>query len=109
LVDFAGTTITKIIYKKTSNEKNFVGTNLKRNEIVPFDIDPKILPFVLKREDNNSIDKNKVFLLGNLCLERDYIFKNEIFLNSDAKEDDSIVFLNTGAYSMDFSASNAIM
>ena len=47
-------------------------------------------------------------MVGNLCLENDFIFKRKLFLNQP-KVDDLVAFVNTAGYYMDFEESESIM
>ena len=50
-----------------------------------------------------------VFLGGNLCLERDMIFNHLTFVERLPEPGDIVAFVNTAAYQMDLSASEALM
>jgi len=51
-----------------------------------------------KREDA----KEGVYVAGNLCMENDLIYSHKIYLDKEVKKGDIFVFINTGAYLMDF-------
>ena len=50
-----------------------------------------------------------MFLGGNLCLERDMIFNHLTFVERLPGPGDIVAFVNTAAYQMDLSASEALM
>ena len=46
--------------------------------------------------------KEGVYVAGNLCMENDLIYSHKIYLDKEVKKGDIFVFVNTGAYLMDF-------
>ena len=51
-----------------------------------------------KREDA----KEGVYVAGNLCMDNELIYSHQIYLHKEVKKGDIFVFVNTGAYLMDF-------
>lgn len=112
LVDHAGITVAMVEFvKEASNGSLIVNLNLKRDNLVPVDQEIMLDPVIIYRGKKSSYKKGEfgVYFAGNLCLERDMIYNHKTFINKLPQPGDLVIFINTAAYQMDLSASNALM
>ena len=108
LLDNVGITITNITYTKYSvNNDLLVGTNMNKSNLVSENKEMFMDPMLISQNVDNKT--SKAFILGNLCLESDLIFKRKIEFDNTPKKGDLLVFINTAGYSMDFNESQTIM
>lgn len=66
-------------------------------------MDPVVLP-----RDGGQRDPGRGYLIGNLCLESDFISRRQIHFRSMPAAGDLVSFVNTAGYFMDFSADQAL-
>lgn len=112
LVDHTGITVTTVEFVKKSSEGDIlVNLDIKRDNIVPVDQEVMIDPVVIYQGKDDTYKKGDygVYFAGNLCLERDMIYTHKTFLEKLPQPGDLVIFINTGAYQMDLSASDALM
>ena len=108
LLDNVGITITNITYTKYSvNNDLLIGTNMNKSNLMSENKEMFMDPILISQNIDNKT--NKAFVLGNLCLESDLIFKRKIEFDNTPRKDDLLIFINTAAYSMDFNESQTIM
>jgi diaminopimelate decarboxylase len=62
---------------------------------------PKLITFENEKKENKN-EKFETFLIGNLCREDDFLIKRKIYFETQPKENDLIIFYNTGSYSMSY-------
>ena len=103
LLDNVGLNISRVNFVKEVDNKTLVGIEMNKNQMLMGDNEIFIDPIILNNEE-----KIEFFMIGNLCLENDFIFKRKLFLNKP-NIDDLIVFVNTAGYYMDFEESESIM
>lgn len=103
LLDNVGLTVSTINFIKVVDNKTLVGIEMNKNQILMGDHEIFVDPIVL-----NNNEKIPAFIIGNLCLENDFIFKRQVNINKPM-EKDLIVFPNTAGYYMDFEESESIM
>ena len=103
LLDNVGLNISKVNFIKKIDGKTLVGIEMNKNQMLMGNSEIFVDPIIL---NNNKICG--FFMVGNLCLENDFIFKRKLFLNQP-KVDDLVVFVNTAGYYMDFEESESIM
>ena len=103
LLDNVGLNISRVNFVKEVDNKTLVGIEMNKNQMLMGDNEIFIDPIILNNEE-----KIEFFIIGNLCLENDFIFKRKLFLNKP-RIDDLIVFVNTAGYYMDFEESESIM
>lgn len=112
LVDHSGITLATVEFvKKASNGATLVNLDIKRDNVIPVDQEIMIDPLIIHNRPKSEYKKGacQVFFSGNLCLERDMIYNHATFIDSLPHPGDFVVFINTAAYQMDLSASNALM
>lgn len=108
LLDDVGINIAQVTYTKLSaNNDLMIGLDINRSNILLGEQEMLIDPILISQSTKK--EKNSAYLIGNLCLESDFIFKRKISFNQIPQKDDLIVFINTAGYFMDFSESNTIM
>jgi diaminopimelate decarboxylase len=109
LVDHAGLTVASVQFtKRAADGSLLVSLDLSRDDVTPADQEVMLDPVVIYRDDGAG-EPCEVFLAGNLCLERDMISNHLIPLPRLPSPGDLVVFVNTAAYQMDLSASEALM
>lgn len=103
LLDNVGLNVSRVNFLKEVDSKTLVGIEMNKNQMLISDNEIFIDPIILNNEE-----KIGYFMVGNLCLENDFIFKRKLFLNKP-NIDDLVVFVNTAGYYMDFEESESIM
>jgi diaminopimelate decarboxylase len=111
LLDHVGLTIAQIIsVKRLPIGDHLVILDIKRDNIVPVDQEVMVDPVVIYRsKDAYAEGACGVYFAGNLCLERDMVYLHKTHLDKIPQIDDLVIFVNTAAYQMDLSASEALM
>ncbi len=119
LVDQAGVTLASVEFiKEAADGSLLVNLDLSRDKICPAGQEVMLDPVLIYRSAPGSgladphADPGQragVFLGGNLCLERDMIFNHLTFVERLPGPGDIVAFVNTAAYQMDLSASEALM
>jgi diaminopimelate decarboxylase len=101
LLDQIGITVSKVVFTKQSTHGEIlVGLDMNYKQLGG-EQEMLIDPLVISQDNNQQ--QSEVYFVGNLCLENDVIFKRKIALSCLPKAGDIVVFINTAAYSMDFS------
>lgn len=111
LLDQAGVTIARVnSIRESSSGEPMVCLDLKRQDLSFLDQELFVDPIICYSEQiPNTGDQVGVFFAGNLCVESDLIYRHKKFVKRYPGPSDLVVFPNTAAYCMDFSASNSIM
>ncbi len=112
LVDQTGITITTVQSVRTNAEHQIIlNLDIKRDDLVPMDQEVMIDPVVIAQRpaQGEHHEGILVYFGGNLCLERDMIYHHATYLDEMPQTGDLVVFVNTAAYQMDLSASEALM
>lgn len=110
LVDHAGLTVATVEFtKRAADGSLLVNLDLSRDTITPADQEVLLDPVVVYRGAGHDGTPCGVFLAGNLCLERDMISNHLVRLPKLPLPGDLVVFVNTAAYQMDLSATEALM
>jgi diaminopimelate decarboxylase len=109
LVDQAGITITGVEFtKQAADGSTLVNLDISRDKICPADQEVMLDPVVVHVNDPPG-GAVGVYFAGNLCLERDMVTNHRTWLEHLPLPGDLVVFVNTAAYQMDLSASDALM
>ena len=110
LLDQAGITLAVVNTVKTSSSGDtLVVLNMKRSDIGYLDQEIFVDPILIGADASKDNSYVPVYLAGSLCLESDLIYRHLTYLPALPKPGDILAFVNTAAYSMDFSASNTAM
>jgi diaminopimelate decarboxylase len=112
LADHAGITVATVQFtKRAADGSLLVNLDLSRDDVTPADQEVMLDPAVVYRGETGDYDDTPcgVYLAGNLCLERDMISNHLIRLPRLPIPGDLLIFVNTAAYQMDLSASQALM
>ena len=122
LVDQAGVTLASVEFvKEAADGSLLVNLDLSRDKICPAGQEVMLDPVLIYRSAPDPGPdgpggpvvrpgpRQGVFLGGNLCLERDMIFNHLTFVERLPGPGDIVAFVNTAAYQMDLSASEALM
>lgn len=110
LLDNSGINITKVNFtKKDANDNVLIGLNMKSSDLSINHQEFFVDPILIKHPKNQNQKPSSAFLVGNLCMENDFIFKRKIFFEQTPENDDLLIFINTAGYFMDFQASNTTM
>jgi cysteine synthase/rhodanese-related sulfurtransferase len=110
LVDHAGVTLASVEFVKPASDGSvLVNLDLSRDAITPADQEVMVDRVVIYRGLPDAYDDKPcgVFFAGNLCLERDMVYNHKTWLEKLPLPGDLVVFVNTAAYQMDLSASQA--
>jgi diaminopimelate decarboxylase len=112
LADHAGITVATVQFTKQAADGGIlVNLDLSRDDVTPSDQEVMLDPVLAYRGAAGDYDDTPcgVYLAGNLCLERDMISNHQVRLPRLPLPGDLVVFVNTAAYQMDLSASQALM
>lgn len=112
LLDQVGVTIARVnSVRESSQGEALVCLNMKRQDLCFIDQEVFVDPIILYQNDflDCGGDEQPVYFAGNLCLESDLITRHQTYISRLPEAGDLVVFVNTAAYFMDFSASEAIM
>jgi diaminopimelate decarboxylase len=111
LVTQTGITVASVNnLRPSSTGDQLVNLNMKRQDVTFLDQEIFVDPIVLNRNPSDQVtEKVGVFFAGNLCLESDLVYRHKTFLPQLPEPGDTVVFVNTAGYFMDFSASNSMM
>lgn len=108
LLDGAGINIAKVNFVKQNENKDYiVGLDMKRSDLLIGEQEMFVDPIIISRS-GKKCENQGLFLVGNLCMENDIIFKHKIFTDVIPEPGDLVVFVNTAGYFMDFEQSNTI-
>ncbi|MFA6860156.1 MAG: hypothetical protein WCR30_02055 [Clostridia bacterium] len=109
LLDGAGLTLAEVVFSKNSSSgDNLIGASMNRSNLLIGEQEMFVDPILIGKSENET-NKDGFYLLGNLCLESDLIFKHKVFIDKLPKKGDILAFVNTAGYFMDFSQSETIM
>jgi diaminopimelate decarboxylase len=109
LVDQAGITIASVDFTKLMGQnETLVSLDVSRDRVCPADQEVMLDPVVIHDGDPRG-ESVGVYFGGNLCLERDLVYAHKTWLENLPQPGDLVVFVNTAAYQMDLSASEALM
>jgi diaminopimelate decarboxylase len=112
LVDQAGVTIASVDFTKRSPDgETLVNLDISRDRICPADQEVMLDPVLVHNgAPRDYVDRPVgVYFGGTLCLERDMVYAHKTWLEKLPLPGDLAVFVNTAAYQMDLSASEALM
>lgn len=113
LVDQAGVTLTTVQFTTIAADgSRLVHLDLSRDKICPADQEVLVDPLVIPRTTGTGRTGSApvgVFFAGCLCLERDMVYQHLTLLDRLPEPGDIIAFVNTAAYQMDLSASEALL
>lgn len=111
LLHEVGINIGKVNFAKKSNNGDIlVGLDMKKSDLLIGEQEMFVDPiFISEYYEDREKNQDGVFLIGNLCMENDFIYKHKIFSDFVPNENDLVIFANTAGYAMDFEQSNTIM
>ena len=108
----AGMTLARVEeVRHTVDGDIFVRLDMNRGDITIQDLELFVDPVLIKSEENTSTDEleDGCYLIGNLCLESDFISRRKVYLPQRPEVGDLIAFVNTAAYISDFDAHSAAL
>ncbi|MBM3204850.1 pyridoxal-dependent decarboxylase [Candidatus Uhrbacteria bacterium] len=105
LLDQVGVTVAEVLdVKETSSGDQVVIVDMNRSNINAIDMELMFDPLLVSQEQDH--DKPFfAFIAGNLCLHSDLIYRHKTFFPHQPHRGDLLVFVNTGAYNMNFAES----
>lgn len=110
LLDQCGITATKVTsLKKSAHGETLIGLDMKRSDVVFLDQELFVDPIILYKQKNDEEISQGVYFTGNLCLETDLIYRRKVFLSQLPSVGDTVIFINTAGYMMDFNSSDTIL
>ncbi|MEX2564381.1 MAG: Y4yA family PLP-dependent enzyme [Cyclobacteriaceae bacterium] len=108
LLDQAGITVARIIFRKHKNDDILVGLEMNRTQMSSSSADFLLDPFYISRSSSLSEDEPvEGFLVGAYCLEQELILKRKVKFSKYPQIGDIMVFVNTAGYMMHFYESQA--
>jgi len=110
LTDLSGITLTKVLHiKKTKSGEMLIVLDSNKSDQSFLDHDYCVDPILIKKTENNQRINGDAFLVGNLCLESDFIMNRKINFPELPEPGDMLAFINTAGYYSDFSSNQALM
>jgi len=82
-----------------------VGLDANKFDLYSTEQEMMLDPELISQKKNNP---GEAFLVGNLCLESDVIYKHKTFFDQMPQRGDILAFINTAAYNMDFAENKSI-
>ncbi len=102
LLDQVGVTMTQVLdVKETSSGDQVVIVDMNRSNINAIDMEFMCDP-VLITQSEKCDEPFSGFIAGNLCLHSDLIYRHKTFFSRKPSRGEVFVFINTGAYNMNF-------
>jgi diaminopimelate decarboxylase len=110
LLDQSGITLARVLFRKESaSGQMMIGLDMNRSNLASLDQEMFIDPIVLPADDGKRThDDRGVFLVGNLCLANDFIYRHRTFLPFLPERGDLLAFVNTAGYNGDFEESRTL-
>jgi diaminopimelate decarboxylase len=98
LLDNAGITLTKIVFRKRDTAGNLLlGTKINKTNVQPFSTEFCCDPIILSDKPRQSSTEG-AFIVGNMCSEGDLIYLRKLQLQHLPQPGDIICFPNTAGY-----------
>jgi diaminopimelate decarboxylase len=108
LLDQVGITLAQVAYvKKSAKGETLIGLSMNRSHLDSVDQEMMVDPILIKKSKKRTKPVD-AYLVGNLCLEGDLIYRHKTFFTETPEDGDLIVFINTAAYNMDFVESETL-
>ena len=106
ILDQTGIVASKVNFvKELETGDKMVYLDMKSQDVIMGGGEMFLDPVHLIKETEKDLRedaKEGVYVAGNLCMENDLIYSHKIYLDKEVKKGDIFVFVNTGAYLMDF-------
>jgi diaminopimelate decarboxylase len=108
----AGITLARVVeVSQTSEGDTLVRLDMNRADITIQDLELFVDPTLLQMP--GTLDRRALedgcYLIGNLCLESDFISRRKVYLPSTPAPGDILAFANSAGYIMDFNAHHAAL
>jgi diaminopimelate decarboxylase len=111
IFDQCGVTLTRIVSTKVASDGNVIVVIDANTYNFSTNMQEQLMdPILIVREDRigSCIGECKVYIVGNLCKEGDFIMKRIVYLQSIPESGDILCFINTAAYVSDFEDSSPL-
>lgn len=113
LLDQCGFTMTRVVETRTTPAgERLVRLDMNQRDLMLEDggvlMDPIVLPGDGAEVPDRADEPFAAYLIGNLCLEADFISRRKTYFRRAPKPGDVLAFPNTAGYFMDFSADHAL-
>lgn len=109
LVDGCGVTLARVREVRPGNAgERLVGLEMNRQDLAFSEQEMFVDPLVIRRDRTRSSSSGDAYLIGNLCMESDVIYRHRTNFQTLPHVGDILCFVNTAGYHMDFSATHAI-
>jgi diaminopimelate decarboxylase len=112
----AGMTLARVVeVSRTSgtSEDTLIRLDMNRADITIQDlelfVDPTIIPSRSTPESERPALDDGCYLIGNLCLESDFVSRRKVYLPCTPRAGDILAFANSAGYIMDFNAHHAAL
>lgn len=108
LLDQTGAALCRVLeVRETTDGQTLVRLDLNHSDVSLEEhgvlMDPVVIP-----GDGAAREPGRGYLIGNLCLEADFVSRRQIHFRSMPAPGDLLAFVNTAGYFMDFSADHAL-
>jgi len=108
----AGTTLATVEEVREDSSGNvFVRLDMNRADITIQDLELFLDPVLVKKDETSDTEQleDGCYLIGNLCLETDFISRRKVYLPEKPQVGDVLAFVNSAAYFSDFNSHYAAM
>ncbi|MBD3627828.1 Y4yA family PLP-dependent enzyme [Cyclobacterium sp.] len=106
LLDQAGISVARVIFRKRLNGDWFFGLEMNRTQLFSSSADFLLDPLLLPKQEKPS-GAISGYLVGAYCLEQELILKRKMSFNTFPQVGDLLCFINTAGYMMHFYESQA--
>lgn len=109
LLDQAGISVARVIFRKRMNGDWFFGLEMNRTQLFSSSADFLLDPIFIPKQKNPLVKSSLVsgYLVGAYCLEQELILKRKIIFHTFPQVGDLMCFINTAGYMMHFYESQA--
>jgi diaminopimelate decarboxylase len=109
LLDQCGVVLARVLeVRQAPDDAQFVRIDLNAGDIGLEEHGVHLDPIVIPASAGTDRAPGQGYLIGNLCLEADFISRREIWFDAMPVVGDVLAFVNTAGYFMDFSADHAL-
>lgn len=108
----AGITLARVEeVSHSSTGETFVRLDMNRADVTFQDLELFVDPIIISRiqSEKKETPKDGCYLIGNLCLESDFISRRKVYLPHFPKVGDALAFANSAGYLMDFNSHQAAL
>lgn len=109
LLDQCGIALARVLeVRHADSETTFIRLDINHGDVSLEEHGVAVDPIVVPQDPTRRSEAGGGYLIGNLCLEADFISRRRVFFRNMPQPGDLLAFPNTAGYFMDFSADHAL-